>query len=160
MKKRFAALGACLIVSLSVPALAQDDPQFPSGAWHYRSIQCVDTTVRSVQPRLMTTGQTKPTAEDFKQSGVGVAFNTHLGADPLSPGDYAAIVHYQGSPGNPLMISEHPGDKVQVCFLGPPAPSKYCDPDKDSRGRQYRVYDYHRNAQYWGGNSQHGCGGA
>jgi len=160
VKKEFAALCGLMIASLAVPALAQDDPEYAPGVWHYRSIPCVDTTVRSVEPRLMTTGQTKPTAEDFKLTGVGVFFNTHLGADPLFPSAFAGVVHYQGSPGNPLMISEHVGDKVQVCFLGPPPPTKYCDPDQDARGRQYRVWDYQRKAQYWGGNSQHGCGGA
>jgi hypothetical protein len=160
MKKQFVALvGSLAVVALSVPALAQDDPEYTPGAWHFRSVGCVDTTVRSVQPRL-STGNAKPTAEDFKMTGVGVAFNTHLGVDPLSPNDFASVVHYQGSTGNPLMISERAGDKVQVCFLGPPPPTKYCDPDKDSRGRMYRVWDYQRKAQYWGGNSQHGCGGA
>jgi hypothetical protein len=160
MKRQFVALCGFLIVSSSVPALAQDDPEYTPGPWHYRSIQCVDTTVRSVGPRLMQTGRTKPTAEDYKMSGVGVFFNTHLGADPLYPAGLAGVVHYQGSPGNAIMIASHAGDKVQVCFLGPPAPTKYCDPDKDSRGRMYRVWDYRQKAQYWGGNSQHGCGGA
>jgi hypothetical protein len=47
-----------------------------------------------------------------------------------------------------------------VCFLGPPAPTVYCNPDQDARGRTYRVYDYRQKQQYNGINSEHDCGGA
>ena len=58
------------------------------------------------------------------------------------------------------MIAEHPGDRVQVCIVQIPPPTKYCNPDTDSRGRVYRVWDYARKAQYAGMNSEHDCGGA
>ncbi len=44
------------------------------------------------------------------------------------------MTHYQDTAGNNVMMAEKKGDKVQVCFLGPPAPTQYCDPDKDPRG--------------------------
>jgi hypothetical protein len=69
-------------------------------------------------------------------------------------------VHYQGDAGNGVMMSEHRGDEVQACFLGGPAPTIGCNPDKDLRGRDYRVWDYRQRKQYWGDNSEHGCGGA
>ena len=50
-------LVAC-IVGTAVPAGAQNAPQYKSGPWHYRSIACVDTTVKSVTPRLGNAGQT------------------------------------------------------------------------------------------------------
>lgn len=145
---------------LSGQANAQEDPGYVPGAWRYRSVRCVETTVRRVEPRLEVPGQTHFTARDFAQSGVEVTFDTHLGLEIFGSDAFAQITHYQGSPGNQTMSSAHRGDRVQLCFLGGPAPTKYCDPDKDLRGRQYRAYDYRRKSQYWGANGEHLCGGA
>lgn len=139
-------------------ALAQDDDYVP-GAWHYRSVACVDTTVKSVAPRLTGGDQKTFTAQDF-ESGVEVVFNTTLGSDPANPKMLAAVTHYQDTPGNSVMMKEHKGDRVQVCFISRPAPTTGCDPDTDARGRVFRVYDYRQRAQYAGQNSEHGCGGA
>ncbi|HEV3091874.1 MAG TPA: hypothetical protein VGX91_10605 [Candidatus Cybelea sp.] len=147
------------VVALDAPAFAQDE-QYAPGVWKYRSVACVDTTVRSVQPRLMSDDQKTYTPADFQQSGVFVEFNTTLGSDPVNRNMRAAVTHYQGTPGNAIMIREHRGDKVQVCFLSRPAPTLYCDPDTDGRGRMFRVYDYRQHAQYSGMNSEHDCGGA
>ncbi len=140
------------------PALA-DDVQYAPGVWHYRSVSCVDTTVRSVEPRLTSAGA-KVTAQDFVQSGVVVDFNTTLGSDPANPRMRASVTHYQDTAGNTVMMREHPGDRVQVCFISRPAPTVYCNPDKDGRGRVFRVYDYRQRSQYAGMNSEHDCGGA
>jgi hypothetical protein len=158
-------MGRALVFSLlylaaTQCALADDDPQYVPGPWHYRAITCVDTTVNLVTPRLGTLGQTTFTAADYEQSGVEVTFNTGLGIAPLFPGGKAVVVHYQDTPGNDVMAAERPGDRVQVCYLGGPAPTVHCNPDKDSRGRTYRVYDYKHHKQYWGMNSEHDCGGA
>ncbi len=153
------AFVACIGASTAVPAGAQENVQYKPGAWHYKSIPCVDTTVLSVLPRL-SNGGAAPTKQDFVSSGVQVSFNSTLGADPVDKSARAEVVHYQDSPGNAVMMAEKKGDKVQVCFLGPPAPTSTCDPDKDSRGRTYRVYDYRQKQQYNGMNSEHGCGGA
>jgi hypothetical protein len=152
-------LVAC-IAGTAIPAGAQDAPKYKSGPWHYRSIQCVDSTVKSVTPRLGSAGQTSYSKSDFLQSGVAVTFNTRLGADPAEPSALAGVVHYQDSAGNSVMMAEHRGDRVQVCFLQVPAPTDFCNPDSDSRGRLYRVWDYRQKAQYNGANSEHGCGGA
>jgi hypothetical protein len=156
---RFAACLSLIMLSGTLPALA-DDPGYLPGPWHFRAMSCVDTTVVSVTPRLGTAGQTSYTAADFQQSGVAVTFNTGLGMQPLFAHGLASVVHYQDTTGNAIMAAERRGDKVQVCYLGGPAPTKYCDPDKDDRGRNYRVYDYRQRAQYWGGNEEHDCGGA
>jgi hypothetical protein len=140
-------------------AMAQDERYVP-GVWHYRSAQCVDTTVRSVEPRLTSDSQKTFTPQDFQQSGVFVVFNTTLGSDPANPNMRSAVAHYQNTPGNDVMAKERPGDKVQVCFLSRPAPTAYCDPDEDGRGRVFRVYDYRQHAQFAGMNSEHDCGGA
>jgi hypothetical protein len=151
----------CIVVSLAGPAAAQDaNVQYKPGAWHYKSIPCVDTTVVAVTPRLGNDSQTGFTKQDFLASGVYVEFNTSLGSNPAAPPGHASVTHYQDTPGNTVMMAEKKGDKVQVCFLGPPAPDRECDPDKDPRGRTYRVYDYRQNQQYSGINSEHGCGGA
>jgi hypothetical protein len=161
--KREALILVSAMLSVSVinvsAALAQDE-QYVPGVWHYRSVACVNTTVRSVEPRLTGGDQKTFTAQDFEQSGVEVEFNTTLGSDPANPNMRAAVVHYQNTAGNKIMMKERRGDKVQVCFLSRPAPEVYCDPDKDSRGRTFRVYDYRQRAQYSGMNSEHDCGGA
>jgi hypothetical protein len=153
----------CLLLSaaaftLCSPLYAQDN-EYPPGSWHYKSVSCVDTTVLRVEPRLVTYGQKTFTARDFEQSGVDVEFSTYLGSDPVNH-MHAAITHYQNTAGNDIMMSERAGDPVQVCFLSRPAPSASCDPDKDPRGRLFRVYDYRQHAQYAGINSEHFCGGA
>ena len=129
------------------------------GPWHYKSIPCVDTTVTSVTPRLTGNDPTRFSKADFTESGVVVTFATHLGLAPVFS-ERVNVTHYQDTLGNALMASEKPGDRVQVCFLGYPAPTKYCNPDQDGRGRSYWVYDYKRHASYDGINSEHDCGGA
>jgi len=148
------ALGAA-----GAPAWADDDPGYVPGPWHYRAMSCVDTTVREVAPRLTSGTDNHYTAADFA-SGVDVIFATGLGMQPLFSKGSAEVVHYQDSAGNDVMRAERAGDKVQVCFLGGPPPTKYCNPDTDSRGRQYRVWDYKQRKQFWGMNSEHDCGGA
>lgn len=164
MRLRRRTGGATLSIALLLPACVvapamADDVQYAPGVWHYRSVACVNATVRTVEPRLTSAGS-KPTMQDFVQSGVEVEFNTTLGSDPTNPRMRAAVTHYQDTPGNQVMMREHPGDKVQVCFISRPAPTTYCDPDKDGRGRVFRVYDYRQHAQYSGMNSEHDCGGA
>lgn len=151
------AITAAIVTSF---AYADDTVPLKPGVWQYKSIPCADTTVVDVRPRLETMGQTKFSAQDFQQSGVQVTFATALGIDPLFPQSHAGVTHYQDTPGNNVMIAERPGDRVQVCFLGWPKPTQSCDPDKDSRGRTYRVYDYRQHASYDGMNSEHDCGGA
>jgi hypothetical protein len=152
-------IGTLFVIAAGVDAAADDDPNYLPGPWHYRAMSCVDTTVSEVTPRLVNEGQTRYTAADF-QTGVQVFFNTGLGIVPLFSHGRAAVVHYQNMPGNGAMAAEHAGDRVQVCYLGGPAPTKFCNPDQDDRGRNYRVYDYKTHKQYWGMNSEHGCGGA
>jgi hypothetical protein len=150
----------CCATMAATPARADDDPGYLPGPWHYKAVSCVDTTVKTVYPRLGEPGQTHFTPEQFKETGVEVTFNTSLGIRPLFASGLAEVVHYQGVAGNDVMAAEHPGDRVQVCYLGGPAPTKYCNPDSDDRGRTYRVYDYRQKQQYWGLNGEHGCGGA
>jgi hypothetical protein len=160
----FVFFGCCIVASVlmltSVTAMAQNEPRLKDGAWHYKSIRCVDTTVLGVTPRLGQPGQKVFKAEDFENSGVSVVFRTHLGVDPLYPKNFAGVVHYQNTDGNDVMMSERAGDRVQVCFLSVPPPTEFCDPDRDPRGRVYRVYDYRQRASYSGWNSEHTCGGA
>ena len=153
---------ACALITLFLATVqvtrAQDEDYVP-GVWHYRSASCVTTTVKLVEPRLVGGDQTKFTAQDF-ESGVNVVFNTTLGSDPAHPKLLASVTHYQDMAGNNIMVKEHAGDKVQVCFISRPAPTVECNPDEDERGRIFRVYDYRQHAQYSGQNGEHGCGGA
>jgi len=143
------------------------DEVLQGGAWHFKSVPCVNTVVLSVEPRLEVPGQKVFTAQEFQQYGVSVEFNTGLGIANVFPGRHAGVVTYGGSsPQNATMMAERKGDRVQVCLLSTPTPSYApdgtleCNPDKDPRGWMYRVYDYRLHAAYSGQNSEHGCGGA
>ena len=123
------------------------------------SASCVNTTVRSVEPRLTSGTPNQPyTRQEIIDSGPDVTFNTKIG-QPKGV-IWAEVVHYGGVAGNNVMIRERPGDRVRVCFLGGPKPDAGCDPKTDLRGRTFSVYDYRQNATYSGINSEHGCGGA
>ena len=160
----FAIVVAVFAISTATAMANVDDNVLQGGAWHFKSVQCTDTTVAVVEPRLKYPGQ-QFTKEDFR-AGVYVGFNTGLGLSNIFPREHAAVATYSGyGPQAALMMAEKRGDKVQVCFLESPLPYFLngrlgCNPDVDSRGRTYRVYDYHRRAAYYGGNSTHGCGGA
>ncbi|HEY1656242.1 MAG TPA: hypothetical protein VGF86_14145 [Candidatus Tumulicola sp.] len=130
-----------------------------SGATIVASTSCVNTTVRSVEPRLTSGRPNEPyTRQEIIDSGPAVTFNTKIG-QPTGV-IWAEVVHYGNEPGNAVMIRERPGDRVRVCFLGGPKPDEACDPRTDLRGRTFSVYDYRQEASYAGMNGEHDCGGA
>jgi len=146
------------LLAHALPAAADDDPDYRPGPWHFHAVSCVDTTITDVEPRLDIPDESVARAID--ESGVQVTFATRLGIAPLFHTGTAEVVHYQGDDNNAIMAAEHKGQRVQVCYLGGPAPTERCNPDTDDRGRRYRVYDYAQHKQYWGMNSEHDCGGA
>ena len=170
MRKLSSLYAAFAVLALAVPAAgarAADDPGYFPGPWHFRSVSCVDTNVTLVGPRLADEGQHAPfPPSQYASSGVVVTYASGLGMRPVFPKAFAAVVHYQDDASNPIMEAEKPGDRVQLCFLGGPYPqvganaALGCNPDTDSRGRQYRVWDYKQNKQYAGYNAEHLCGGA
>jgi len=139
------------------------------GPWHFRSVPCVDGTVTAVGPRLANPGQTRFTAQDYKNSGVEIEVRL---ARPTAflPGmvrGTAAVVHYQDDYDNAFIGGEKRGDRVQVCLMGFPTPTydaarkQYiCNPDADPRGWWFRMYDYRRHKAFFGPDTEHGCGGA
>jgi hypothetical protein len=157
--KRILATASCAVLLGPVAAAAQTPDPGLRGPWHYLSVACVDTTVYSVIPRLTVPGQRTFTKADFKNAGVEVEFNSYLGMGPAFPKMRAMVTHYELEDGDGLMMEERPGDKVQLCFLNGPTPGPGCNPDKDPRGREYRIFDYKRHASYDGWNEEHGCGG-
>jgi hypothetical protein len=153
---------ALLLLSFLLPVQAQAGTSYAVKRvepYSVASAPCVDTTVRSVTPRL-TTGMPNEhfTHQDFVDSGVAVTFNTKIGR-PMGQ-SWAEVVHYGGLSGNDVMTNERPGDRVRVCYLGGPWRDEACNPDVDSRGRVFSVYDYRQHASYSGINSEHDCGGA
>jgi len=145
----------------------QERMSLMGGAWHAgRFVPCADGVVTSVHPRLDESGAA---ASARFASGVGVDIKLptvprFLNGQPFPTAD---VVRYEGDRGNKLMESEKPGDKVQVCLVAFPTPTRdpqtgkvICDPNVDARGMVYRVYDYGRHAAYMGPDSQHSCGGA
>ncbi|MFY9884731.1 MAG: hypothetical protein WAK15_08155 [Candidatus Cybelea sp.] len=159
---RTAAFLTSLAMTALVPvaqARAADVTVKTFGAIVVASASCVDTTVRSVEPRLTNgTPNERYTRQEITDSGPAVTFNTKIG----QPNGvmWAEVVHYGGQSGNGVMINERPGDRVRVCFLGGPTPDEACNPKTDLRGRTFSVYDYRQHASYSGINSEHDCGGA
>jgi len=155
------SLTVALCFPLAVQAQAGPHAKFgPLGWVAVASGSCVETTVRSVAPRLDGLDPTKEhfQRQDFIRSGVAVTFNKKLGKP--NGIQWAEVVHYQQEAGNNIMMSERVGDRVRVCFLGEPEADEACDPKVDLRGRTFSVYDYRQRASYSGMNSEHGCGGA
>ncbi len=168
--KRISALTFALVLVLGTSAqpqptitpeeeeqLQQDVWMASGGPWHYATIHCVETTVKWVGYRLYD----YKTHEPSRDSGSAVTFSTRLGLEgsqgPNAPSVRAGVTKY-GT--DPIIAAERAGDKVQVCLLSIPEPSRWCNPDRDSRGRKYRVYDYRQKAAYVGENGEHYCGGA
>jgi hypothetical protein len=104
------------VAVINTPAATAQDERYAPGVWHYRSVACVNTTVRSVEPRLTGDDQKTFTVQDFEQSGVEVEFNTTLGSDPANHNMRAAVVHYQNTAGNNIMMRERTGDKGTGLF--------------------------------------------
>jgi hypothetical protein len=154
-----AALVALAMIVSPVAGKTQTPDPGLRGPWHYLSVACVDTTVYRVEPRLAARGQRTFTKAEFKNEGVEVTFNSYLGMGAAFPGMRAMVTHYEFEDGDGLMTEERPGDKVQLCFLDGPTPNATCNPDRDPRGREYRIFDYKRHASYDGWNEEHGCGG-
>ncbi len=134
------------------------------GAWRYRSVPCVDGSVQQVSPRLGDARTQNFTHRDYELSGVAVSIRL---ARPTAfvlnvSRTHAGVTHYQGEADNDLMEAERPGDRVQVCLLSFPTPraNERCNPDKDPRGWEFRVYDYRQHAAYFGSETEHYCGGA
>lgn len=110
-------------------------------------------------PCLGKEGQKTVARQRFIDTGVSVTYATKLGPAPIYPNEYASTTHYQGIACYTAMMKERPGDRVQMCFVGGPAPTKYGNLDSDDRGRQFCVWDDNRKARYWGSNAEHSCGG-
>lgn len=161
----------CLAFAVPARADISDQPgMLDPRPWPVKRLPCTDAIVRIVQPRLggSDTPKTYPKA-DFEESGVEVIFalpkdyRFFNSAYPI----FASVTHYQNERQNSLMMSERPGDRVQVCLVGMPVPEYsaalkrwVCNPDTDGRGYSFRVYDYKRQAAYVGADFEHGCGGA
>jgi hypothetical protein len=95
--------------------------------------------------------------KDQPSSGSVVAFGAGP-SDPYRATVFPGIVNRTRHSTAALMTV---GDHVQVCLVSvPPIMPGGCDPRKDGRGRVYKVWDYDRQMLVFGGNSNHGCGGA
>jgi len=160
---------AIAVPQTAAEARDEHDAITGGGAWRFKSVPCVDGVISGVTPRLGREGQTRFTAQDYQTSGVVTRVRL------LRPTAFVAgvtltsagVTHYQGTEDNDVMAAEHPGDRVQVCLMSFPTPTydatrrQYiCDPDRDSRGWTFRIYDYRQHAAYYGSDTQHPCGGA
>jgi hypothetical protein len=96
--------------------------------------------------------------ENVPDSGFYVMFASKLGVEKF-PDTFASVVD-RNAGSDAAIAKQQVGDKVQVCLIGTPAKDQYCNPDQDSRGRFYRVYNYRLQDAYTGTNGNHLCGGA
>jgi hypothetical protein len=96
--------------------------------------------------------------EGQPDSGYVVAFQSKIGLERFSNATVAVVDRNAGK--KSAIARQKVGDKVQVCLIETPSRDQSCNPDKDPRGRVYRVYNYRLKATYSGWNSNHGCGGA
>jgi hypothetical protein len=144
-------LSALALAALVLPALqAEADTNYAAiakgGKWPAAGHTCVDSKVTQVGYRL----------DGTPGSGSAVSFAANLGVSGIRNAR-AGIVSYDTIP---VAAREHPGDPVQVCLLTIPKADQYCNPKTDSRGREYRVFDYKQGKAYAGANAEHTCGGA
>lgn len=146
MKIRFRRLFALTTVFLftqSYAALA-DDP-LEENPQPYR---CEDSVVTKVGTYF----------ENDPSSGFYAVFQSKVGVEQFSDA-FAAVVDRTAQPTS-VLAKQKVGDKVQVCLIASPTKNQYCNPDKDPRGRFFRVYNYRLKAAYSGTNANHLCGGA
>jgi hypothetical protein len=100
--------------------------------------QCVRTTVKSVETRLVDGSDNQPVAGSgsaisFANSGYQVSY------DQL-----------------PAVDSSRPGDPVEMCLVSIPSD---CPPG-DTRGREYRSTNLRTHKSWRLPDSEHSCGGA
>lgn len=140
---RSIALTAILLLAQSHAAFADDPTE--GNPQPYR---CEDSVVTKVGTYF----------ENDSSSGFYALFQSKLGVEQF-PDDHAAVVDRNAAP-NSTLAQQKVGDKVQVCLIASPTKDQYCNPDQDSRGRFFRVYNYRLKAAYSGTNANHLCGGA
>ncbi len=136
-------LVAVLLVAQSSTAYA-DDPM-ETNPQPYR---CEDSTITEVGTYF----------KDDPKSGFYAIFQSTLGVQNF-PNTHASVVDRSARQDSPI-AKQQVGDKVQICLLYTPTKSSDCDPNKDRRGRIYRIYNYRLRSAYQGWNANHGCGGA
>ena len=96
--------------------------------------------------------------ENQPDSGSYAKFSARLGVSQVKDA-VVEIVDRSAKPDS-ILARQQVGDRVQVCLIGYPTKDQYCDPDRDRRGRYYRIYNYRQKAEYSGANANHSCGGA
>jgi ribosomal protein L21E len=141
MKAGIVVLSLILLATTPLPVKAAEE----AAAIPYN---CVDSTVT----------KTGYYFEGKPESGIYAEFETKIGVETAS--DYKARVVDRSSPLNSVMDVQEVGDQVQVCLISFPETDRWCNPQKDFRGRVYRVYNYRLKAAYSGVNANHLCGGA
>lgn len=138
------AAGAAIALLSFQPRAHADDPT-ETNPQPYR---CEDSVITKVGTYF----------ENDPRSGFYAIFQSKLGVESF-PDESAAVVDRGASPSSAL-AKQKVGDRVQVCLVFRPADGDTCHPDRDPRGRFYRVYNYRLRAAYTGTNANHLCGGA
>ncbi len=96
--------------------------------------------------------------ENMPESGFYAVFQSKLGVEKF-PDTTSAVVDRSAGPSSAI-AQQRVGDKVRVCLISVPIKDQYCNPDRDSRGRIYQVYNYRLRNTFSGTNANHFCGGA
>jgi hypothetical protein len=130
MRPMIAAAALTLLGPFGVSASAASLPT--------RVGECVDTTVKAVETRLVDGTTNKPIA------GSGSAISFVNGGYQVSYDQEAAV------------DSSRPGDPVRMCLVSIP---RNCPPG-DNRGREYKTTDLRTRRSWSLPDSEHACGGA
>ena len=146
MKRRLGrTTSLAVVLLLAQPCLARADDPLERNPQPYRCEESVITKVGTY-------------FENDPTSGFFAVFQSKLGVESFSDA-HAAVVD-RSADSNSALAKQKVGDKVQVCLIGAPPKDQYCNPDKDPRGRFFRVYNYRLKVAYAGTNANHLCGGA
>ncbi|MGV0023736.1 hypothetical protein [Phormidesmis priestleyi] len=142
MKTFLSAAVSVALLSVASPGIADEvrDADIP--------YQCEDSVVT----------KTGYYFENQPDSGSYVVFKSNLGVKQIK--DATVSVVDRNAPPTSVLAKQKVGDRVQVCLVGYPTKDQSCNPDRDPRGRYYRVYNYRQKAAYQGTNGNHLCGGA
>lgn len=157
MTQRFLAAVSLFVSTISFPAYATAAPAPAIVATS--GVACVDTTVINVRPRQFVKDPFGKLVVPGYGFGV-ITFASYLGEENVVHDRPHATVAFADLPGDKVPAAERVGDRVRLCLLSEPVREGRCDPTRDWRGREYRVWDNRQHASYSGSNAEHVCGGA
>lgn len=128
-------------------AFADEGLQMSGSSYNSIPIKCLDTKITAIRhPQwLANLGTWNMLGGMYGSETFGNQVMVSIHTDPVD---------------NRVWMQNKVGDKVQICLLSIPARTDRCNPDIDTRGRIYYVYDYRLKGAFIETTGEHYCGGA